>query len=118
MVVSLNARLESKKEERRSCGEGGMRRVPCLCRRFSSNPSGECSYEQPTRDTVCGTIRSMCGADADCLAINYQSLRGRRHGAGAAPVRPEAGPVVPRRTGYAACARRNLSRSSVRGGLV
>ena len=38
------------------------------------NPSGKCSYERPTRDTVCGTIRSMCGADAGCLAINYQSL--------------------------------------------
>ena len=44
------------------------------CRRWSSNPSGKCSYERPTRGTVCGTMRSMCGADAGCLAINYQSL--------------------------------------------
>ena len=36
-------------------------------------PSGKCSYERPTRGTVCGTMRSMCGADAGCLAINYQS---------------------------------------------
>ena len=43
-------------------------------RRWSSNPSGKCSYERPTRNTVCGTMRSMCGADAGCLAINYQSL--------------------------------------------
>ena len=42
--------------------------------RWSSNPSGKCSYERPTRGTVCGTMRSMCGADAGCLAINYQSL--------------------------------------------
>ena len=32
-------------------------------------------FERPTRGTVCGTMRSMCGADAGCLAINYQSLR-------------------------------------------
>ena len=44
------------------------------CRRWSSNPSGECSYERPTRGTVCGTMRSMCGDDAGCLAIDYQSL--------------------------------------------
>ena len=44
------------------------------CRRWSSNPYGKCSYERPTRGTVCGTMRSMCGADAGCLAINYQSL--------------------------------------------
>jgi len=25
------------------------------------------------RGTVCGTMRSMCDADAGCLAINYQS---------------------------------------------
>ena len=43
-------------------------------RRWSSNPSGKCSYERPTLGTVCGTMRSMCGADAGCLAINYQSL--------------------------------------------
>ena len=41
---------------------------------WSSNPSGKCSYERPTRGTVCGTMRSMCGADAGCLAINFQSL--------------------------------------------
>ena len=43
-------------------------------RRWSSNPSGKCSHERPTRGTVSGTMRSMCGADAGCLAINYQSL--------------------------------------------
>ena len=42
--------------------------------RGSSNPSGKCSYEQPTRCTVCGTMRSMCGADADCLAMNDHSI--------------------------------------------
>ena len=47
---------------------------PAACRRCCSNPSGKCSYERPTRGTVCGTMRSMCGADAGCLAINYQSL--------------------------------------------
>ena len=30
--------------------------------------------ERPTQGTVCGTMRSMCGADAGCLTINYQSL--------------------------------------------
>ena len=44
------------------------------CRRWSSNPSGKCSSTRPTRGTVCGTLRSMCGADAGCLAIDYQSL--------------------------------------------
>ena len=43
-------------------------------RRWGSNPSGKCSHERPTRGTVCGTMRGMCGADAGCLAINYQSL--------------------------------------------
>ena len=43
-------------------------------RRWSSNPSGKCSYERPTRGIVCGTMHSMCGAGAGCLAINYQSL--------------------------------------------
>ena len=43
-------------------------------RRWGSNPSGKCSYERPTRGTLCGTMRSMRGADAGCLAINYQSL--------------------------------------------
>ena len=39
---------------------------------FPSGPeSGKCSYERPTRGTVCGTMR---GADAGCLAISYQSL--------------------------------------------
>ena len=45
-------------------------------RKWSSNPSGKCSYERPTRGTVCGTMRSMCGADAGCSAIDYQSLSG------------------------------------------
>ena len=29
-----------------------------------------------TRGAVCGTMRSMCGADAGCLAMNCQSLGG------------------------------------------
>ena len=45
-----------------------------VSRRWGSNPSEKCSYKRPTRGTVCGTMRSMCGADANCLAINYQSL--------------------------------------------
>jgi hypothetical protein len=49
-----------------------------------SNPSGKCSYERPTRGTVCGTMRSMCSADAGCLAINYQVFLLSRVG------RPEA----------------------------
>ena len=48
--------------------------VHIVLRRWSSNPSAKCSYERPTRGTVGGTMRSMCGADAGCLAINYQSL--------------------------------------------
>ena len=52
----------------------GFRVEGLVGRRWSSNPSGKCSYERPTRGTVCGTMRSMCGADAGCLAINYQSL--------------------------------------------
>ena len=40
-------------------------------RMWSSNPSGKCSFERPTWGTVCGTMRSMCGADAGCLAIHY-----------------------------------------------
>ena len=44
-------------------------------RRWSSNSSGKCTYERPTRCTVCGTMRSMCGADAGRLAINYHSLK-------------------------------------------
>ena len=31
------------------------------------------SQERLTRGTVCGTMRSMCGADAGCSATNYQS---------------------------------------------
>ena len=54
----------------------GAGEVATTCGRWSSNPSGKCSYERPTRGTVCGTMRSMCGADAGCLAINYQSLSG------------------------------------------
>ena len=45
-----------------------------LGRRWSSNPFGKCSYERPTQGTVCGTMHSMCGTDAGCLAMNYQSL--------------------------------------------
>ena len=40
-------------------------------KRWSSNPSGKCSYERPTRGTVCGTMRGTCGADAGCLATHY-----------------------------------------------
>jgi hypothetical protein len=43
-------------------------------RRWSSNSSGKCSYELLTRGTVCGTMRSMRGADAACSAQRYQSL--------------------------------------------
>ena len=43
-------------------------------RRWNSNQSEKCSYERPTLGTVCGTMRSMCGADAGCLAIDCQSL--------------------------------------------
>jgi len=46
-------------------------------RRWNSNPSGKYLYERPTRGTVCGTMRSMCGADVGCLAINYQYLCSR-----------------------------------------
>ena len=49
---------------------------------WSSNSSGKCSYERPTRGTVCGTMRSMCGADAGCSAINYLSLSGGSQPAG------------------------------------
>ena len=54
------------------------------CRRWNSDPSGKCSYERPTRGTVCGTMRSMCSAAAGCLAINYQSLLHARAHAGVA----------------------------------
>ena len=43
-------------------------------RRWSSNPSGKCSYDRPTRGAVRGTMRSMCGAGAGCLGIHNQSL--------------------------------------------
>ena len=36
--------------------------------RRSSSPSGKCSYERPTRGTVCGATSSMCDADAGCSA--------------------------------------------------
>ena len=41
-----------------------------------SNPRAGlgCSYQRPTRGAVCSTMRSMCGAGAGCLAVNYQSL--------------------------------------------
>ena len=45
-----------------------------VVKRWSSNPSGKCSYARPTRGTVCGTMRSMYGADAGCLAVNHRSL--------------------------------------------
>ena len=61
-----------------SGGAIGQKKKRGKGRRWSSNPSGKCSYERPTRGTVCGTMRSMCGADAGCLAINYQSLVGVR----------------------------------------
>ena len=51
-----------------------MHPTPLSCRKRSSNPSGKCSYERPTRGTVWGTMRSVCGADAGCLAIHYQIL--------------------------------------------
>ena len=51
-------------------------------RRWSSNPSGKCSYERPTRATVCGTMRSVCGADAGCSAMDHQSLCTRPRGLG------------------------------------
>ena len=44
-----------------------------------ANPPGKCSYEWPTRGTVCGAMGSMCGADAGCFATNYESrCRARR----------------------------------------
>ena len=60
--------------------------------RWSSNPSGKCSYERPTRGTVCGTLRSMCGSDAGCLAMNYRSLFHLLGGAGVGlPLSSECG---------------------------
>jgi len=57
--------------------------VKAYSRRWSSNPSGKCSYERPTRGTVCGTVSSMCGADAGYSAIDYQSLsRSLQHAGG------------------------------------
>ena len=43
-------------------------------RRWSSNLSGKCSYEQASRVTVCGTMRIVCGTHAGCLAIDCHSL--------------------------------------------
>ena len=43
--------------------------------RWSSNPSEKCLYERPTRGTVCGTMRGMCGADAGCLAIDRSQFK-------------------------------------------
>ena len=40
-------------------------------------------WGRTSRGTVCGTLRKMCGADAGCLAINYQSVcrdGGEAHG--------------------------------------
>jgi len=48
---------------------------------ISKNPSGKSSYERPTRGTVCGTMRSICGADAGCLVIIDQSLSWEAGGA-------------------------------------
>ena len=74
------------------CERQGVRHTfACRGSRWSSNPSGKCSYERPTRGTVCGTMRSMCGADAGCLAINYQSLfacRGTSLMGNSAPLAP------------------------------
>ena len=49
-------------------------------RRRTSNPSKKCSYKRSTRDTVCGTMRIMCGADAGHSAMDYQSLWGEGFG--------------------------------------
>ena len=50
--------------------------VPERVREFSLrfHPSGKCSYERPILVTVCGTMRSMCGADAGCSALNHSAL--------------------------------------------
>ena len=40
-------------------------------RRWSSNPTGKFPYERPTRGSVCGTMRIMCGADTGCSATDY-----------------------------------------------
>ena len=73
-VSNTQARLRI----RVSRGVGRMTRLAALLvlqgRGWSSNQSRKCSYEQPTRVTVCGTMRSICGANADCLATTYQSL--------------------------------------------
>ena len=42
--------------------------------------------------TVCGTMRSVCGAEAGCLAMNYQSLCAGE-GGGAVPSNWSAGKV-------------------------
>jgi len=73
------------------------------CRRWRSNPSGQCSQERLTQGTVTSTMRraahpsgcARCGAGADCSAIKYQSLSMDR--AGARRQYAEAGLSVPRR---------------------
>ena len=47
---------------------------PPPLRRLRSNSSGKCSYKRSTRDSICGTMRSLCGAHAVRLAMNYQSV--------------------------------------------
>jgi len=68
-----------ERESKREKDEVGQRQPVIDHRRDQAidllyRDTGKCSYERPTRGTVCGTMRSMCGADAGCLAINYQSL--------------------------------------------
>ena len=58
-------------------GKGGAVTIPlpCASRRWSSNPPEKCSYERPTRGTVCSTMRGMCGAGAGCpvaLCLGHQ----------------------------------------------
>ena len=68
MVLDLAIRLEVLEVlEQKVHPEHAPLNLP-IC----SNPSGKCSDERPTRGTVCGTMRSMCGADVGCLAINCQ----------------------------------------------
>jgi hypothetical protein len=58
------------------------------CKRWASNPSGQYSYKRPTSVTVCGTMRSICGADAGDLAIGHHSLlRFGTYKTGGAPLR-------------------------------
>ena len=42
--------------------------------RWSLNSCGKCSCEWPIRGAVCGTMCSIRGADAGCLATDYESL--------------------------------------------